>query len=151
MPKSPKAAKPLTFRHRYYKLDLARAGKPFTTVRGMAQMKRLTVGQHLPVETPDGDFAAVITDLKLTTINDLGLPFLKADAEFPGNTISSPDQFVRLLNSFRAPSWTQATLDSQVTVLTLRKVDGILCHTCGGLLKTGSTACHHCHAIDTTN
>lgn len=108
-PKKLKPAKPITFRHRYHKLELARAGRPFTTIRGMAQFKKLTVGQHIPVETPDEDFVAIISDLKLATVSSLELSFLKADAEFPGNTITEPMQFVRLLNSFRAPTWTQVT------------------------------------------
>jgi len=144
--KPPKPPKPITFRHRYYKLDLARAGQPFTTIRGKAQFAQLTVGQHIPIETPDGNFIAVIRDLSLCRVSAMPLAFLKADAEFPGNTISERMHFVRLLNSFRSPTWTQVTLDSELTVITLQ---ASLCHTCRKLITPGATDCPHCLATDT--
>jgi hypothetical protein len=109
--------KPLTFRHRYYKLAQAE----FTTIRGKAQFTRLTVGMEIPVETPAGNFTAVITALELKRVDAMPLEFLKADAEYPGCTISEPIHFVNLLNSFRAPAWARCTLDSELTIIRLRK------------------------------
>ena len=116
-----KTPPPITFKHRYFKLDRARAGTAFTTIRGKAQFARRKVGQTVTVETPDGNFQAVITGLELKCVCQLTLDFLKADAEFPGNTLTSHQQFVNLLNSFRAPYWTQVTLESELTIITLRK------------------------------
>ena len=110
--------KPITFRHRYYKL----AKPEFTTIRGAAQMKRLKVGQVHRVETPDEDFDATITELELKRVSDMSVEFLQADAEYPGFIIESRAGFVELLNSFRAPAWTQVTLDSELTVITLKRI-----------------------------
>lgn len=40
--------------------------------------------------------------------------------------------------------------DSQVTVITLIKVNAKLCATCGGVIDPDATCCCHCQAIDTT-
>jgi hypothetical protein len=108
---------PVTFKHRYYKLAL----DVFTTIRGHAQFKRRKVGQVTPVETLDGNYTAVVMALELCRVCDMTLAFIKADAEFPGCTISRREQFVNLLNSFRAPFWTQVTLESELTIITLKK------------------------------
>ena len=50
------------------------------------------------------------------------IDFLNADASFPGFVISSYFDFVELLNSFRAPAWEQVTLESELTVITLKKL-----------------------------
>lgn len=109
--------KPISFKHQYYKLS----HPEFTTIRGKAQFKRLKVGQVVPVETPDRSFYAVVTKLELAKVHDLPVAFLKADAEYPGFEFGTRSEFCDLLNSFRAPAWTQVTLDSELTVITLRK------------------------------
>ena len=111
--------KPITFRHAYYKL----AKDKFTTIRGAAQFKRLKVGQRVPVETPTGNFEAEITALELKRVDAMPLEFLKADAEYPGERITCHQDFVNLLNSFRAPMWTQVTMQSELTVISLRKIN----------------------------
>lgn len=113
-----KQSKPITFRHRYHKL----AKSEFTTIRGRAQFKRLKVGRVVLVETPDGSFNAEITALELRLVQSLTIDFLNDDASHPGCVISSYFDFVNLLNSFRAPMWTQVTLDSELTIITLRKL-----------------------------
>ena len=109
--------KPITFRHHYFKLAKAE----FTTIRGKAQFKRLKVGIITQVESPAGNFSAEITKLELKRVNEMNLDFLKGDAEYPGFEIRSHTDFVNLLNSFRAPAWTQVELNSELTVITLKK------------------------------
>lgn len=109
---------PIKFRHRYYKL----AQPQFTTIRGKAKFKRLKTGDVLTVETPDGNFEAAVAGLELKRVSDMSLEFLKADAEYPGCVISEPRHFVNLLNSFRAPFWAQVTMDSELTIITLRRI-----------------------------
>jgi hypothetical protein len=103
----------ICFRHRYYKLTQDR----FTTIRGKAQFKKLKIGQKVTVETPDKTFPAEIKVLELLTVNRLPIAFLKRDAEYPTFTIGQRQDFVDLLNSFRAPAWAQVTLDSELTVI----------------------------------
>jgi hypothetical protein len=110
--------KPTKFRHSYYKLAKAE----FTTIRGRGQFKKLKIGNTVWVETPTERFEAMIICLELKRVADMGLAFLKADAEYPGFVIESPMDFVTLLNSFRAPAWTQVTLDSELTIITLKKI-----------------------------
>ena len=113
-----KQPKPIKFRHRYHKLT-----KPeFTTIRGAAQFTRLKVGQRVAIETPDGNFEAEITALELRRVQSLTIEFLNDDASYPGFVISSYLDFVHLLNSFRAPMWTQVTIDSELTIITLKKL-----------------------------
>lgn len=108
---------PLTFRHRYHKL-----AKPvFSTIRGKARFKKYRIGQTLTCETPDGNFTAVVTALEIKRVKDIPIEFLKADAEFPGCTLSNHTQFANLLNSFRAPFWSQVGPDTEMTVITLKK------------------------------
>lgn len=121
MKKSPKPPEPFTFRHPYKKLEAAWAGERFHTVRGKAQFKRRKIGQIVPVETPTGNFDAVIVSLELRRVGDMTLEFLKADAEYPGCTISNNNHFVNLLNSFRSPQWTQVTMTSELCIITLQK------------------------------
>ena len=108
----------IKFRHQYYKLALPQ----FTTIRGKAQFKRLKIGDVQTVETPDGTFKAKIVAMELKRVVQMDIPFLKADAEYPGFVINSRQDFVALLNSFRAPSWTQVSLDSELTVIHLKKL-----------------------------
>jgi hypothetical protein len=109
--------KPITFRHRYDKLKL----DEFTTIRGAAQFKRLKIGQVVNVETPDGIFCAKITNLQLKTTAEMEFDFLDADTSYPGFRINSRQDFVKLLNSFRAPAWKQVTMDEPLTIISLSK------------------------------
>lgn len=47
---------------------------------------------------------------------------LQADASYPGCEITTREQFIDLLNSFRSPNWTQVTMDGELTIITLRKL-----------------------------
>jgi len=113
-----KPTDPIVFRHRYHKL----AQPEFTTIRGKSQFKRRKVGDRVTIATPDGLFFAEIVALELKRVRDLPLEFLKADAEYPGCVIGRHEHFVNLLNSFRAPAWTRATLDSELTIISLRRL-----------------------------
>ena len=108
---------PITFRHHYYKLD----HPEFTTIRGKAQFKRLQVGQTVTCQCPHATFDAIITKLEAKCVCQMTIAFLKADAEYPGCTLSTHQQFVNLLNSFRAPYWAQVSLESELTIITLTK------------------------------
>ena len=111
-------SEPIKFRHQYYKL----AQNEFTTIRGKGQFKRRKVGDIVKIETPSGDFKAEVVKTALVVVKDISVGFLRADAEYRGFEIHSHDDFIKLLNSFRPPNWTQVTLDSELTVMTLRKV-----------------------------
>ena len=111
--------KPIKFRHAYHKL-----GKNvFTTIRGAAQFKRLKVGQIVPIEAPVGNIKkAKIIALELRRVKSMTIEFLNNDASYSVFVISSYADFVNLLNSFRAPMWSQVTEDSELTVITLEKM-----------------------------
>lgn len=109
--------KSIKFRHQYHKL----ASREFTTIRGAAQFKRLKVGELVHVETPDENFDATIIVLELRRVQSMAVDFLNSDAGYPGFVVTSQDDFINLLNTFRAPMWTQVQLDSELTVITLRK------------------------------
>ena len=118
---SKEIAKPIPeeikFKHRYYKL----AGDQFTTIRGKAQFKKLKVNQVVEVIQPGETFMATIVALELKKVSAMSVEFLKADAEYPGFVINTVSDFVDLLNSFRAPAWTQVTEESELTVITLQR------------------------------
>jgi hypothetical protein len=107
----------ISFKHDYHKL----AQNIFTTVRGKAYFKRLKIGMQVIVEMPGVSFHATVTNLELRRVNEMPLAFLKADAEYPGFFIHSPEDFVNLLNSFRPPVWAQVELNSELTIITLQK------------------------------
>lgn len=113
-----KAQTEIKFRHKYRKLS----ADTFTTVRGKSQFTRCQVGGEMLVITPDEKFVAVVEAKTLEKISNMDVAFLKADAEYGDFKINSRQDFVDLLNSFRAPLWTRVTLDSEMTVLRLRRV-----------------------------
>lgn len=108
----------IVFRHRYHKL----ARLEFTTIRGKSWFKKLKIGQEVTIENPDENFRARVVGLGLMRLRDMSLEFLKQDAEYPGCTITALEHFINLLNSLRAPFWTQAAPDSEMTVITLRRL-----------------------------
>jgi len=109
----------IVFHYHYHKLDQ----REFTTIRGRAQFRRLKVGDRVTCECRGVTFEAIIKSLELKQVRDLPLALLKADAEYPGFVINCTEDFVNLLNSFRAPFWTQVTMDSELTVISLQKID----------------------------
>lgn len=108
----------ISFRHPYFKLS-----KPeFTTVRGKGHFKKLKVWQTIVCEKPGGKFKAVVKALELRHLRDMSVDFLKADAEYPGCTITTREQFANLINSLRAPFWSQVGLDTELTIITLATI-----------------------------
>jgi hypothetical protein len=107
----------IKFKHAYYKLGNA----TFTTIRGKSYFRRFEPDQLVTVEYPGGMFVARILGLQVCTIESLPVAFLKNDAEYPGFTFSSQQDFCDLLNSFRARFWTQVTPQSEMTIITLEK------------------------------
>lgn len=108
----------IQFRHNYHKLGLP----VFTTIRGKAKFKKLKVNQIVQLATPRELFTAKIIALELRKVSDMEIDFLKADAEWPGNVITTREQFVKLLNSFRAPQWSQVTLETELCIITLERL-----------------------------
>ena len=97
------------FCHRYNKLNQDR----FTTIRGKSWFKKCKAGQIVTCHAPgEKDFECRVLAVELKVLKELGLPFLKADAEYPGFKIENILQFVSLLNSFRAPSWQKVCAES---------------------------------------
>ena len=109
----------IRFKHSYHKLDW----DIFTTIRGKSYFRKSALGQTVTVEHPGRSFIAKIVLLQLCTVDSLPVEFLKKDAEYPGFTISSQQDFCNLLNSFRAPFWTQVTIETEMTIITLEKYD----------------------------
>lgn len=113
-----KQLKPIRFAHYYYKL----ANDEFTTVRGESWSRRVRSHQHFQIEVAGKLFAyCVLQEVEVVPIAELSLQFLKEDAEYPGLEISSSQDFVDLLNSFRRGN-SLLTETALVTVLYLRKV-----------------------------
>ena len=108
----------INFSHNYHKLQQKR----FTTIRGKSLFKQLKTSQVIDVETPKEQFRATVVGLERRKIYEMDLAFLKADAEYPTFTINTVQDFVDLLNSFRAPMWTKVELDSEMTIVTLERI-----------------------------
>ena len=112
------AKKLIPFLHRYHKLS-----QPvFTTIRGKTWLKKFRVGEVAEVVERHGNFTVTVEAAELRRVRDMPLQFLKDDAEYPGFVIRSAQDFIDLLNSFRAPSWQQVDESSEMTVLTLRRL-----------------------------
>ena len=112
----------VNFCHCYHKLNQDR----FTTVRGKSLFKDFEAGQVVLCHAPgEKDFECRVLEVELKTIKGLGLPFMKADAEYPGLEIENTFQFVSLLNSFRKWPSTKLCADDTVTVLTLERITKI--------------------------
>jgi len=108
----------VNFCHRYHKLNHDR----FTTVRGKSWFKGLKVGQIVSCHAPgEKDFECRVLAAELRVIKELGLPFLKADAEYQGFEIENSLQFISLLNSFRKWPSQKLCAEDEVTVLTLER------------------------------
>jgi hypothetical protein len=108
----------IPFGHPYYKLEKSR----FTTIRGKSWMKKLKIGDEVTISTLNGKFLAHVEFLQVSRIVDLSLEMLKMDAEYPGLVINTKTDFVNLINSLRSYYMPVATLESQVTVITLLRV-----------------------------
>lgn len=110
----------LNFNHHYYKLDK----EEFTTIRGKSRFGDFAIGEEFPITLNRKIISNVVLEKKeLIMIKDLSLDFLKNDGEYEGFTIDSHEGFVDLLNTFRKPFYAQATVDSEVTIFYLRKVN----------------------------
>ena len=109
----------IPFIKRYHKL----LGRQFSTVRGKSWLKKMHAGDRHRCKTPDGEFDVWVRKVEPARLGDLTLEFLKHDAEYPGFIINEKQDFINLLNSFRAPAWQQATLDSEVTVVYLERCE----------------------------
>lgn len=109
----------IPFRHRYDKLRVAR-GERFTTIRGKSMMDALRVCQVVACQTPAGRFEAEVVSLAAERICDLPLAMLQADVA-PFACASAAD-FVAFVNTLRAPWMPAAVADSEVCVITLKKI-----------------------------
>jgi len=109
----------VNFCHHYHKL----AHNRFTTVRGKSWFKKCKAGEIVSCHAPgEKDFECRVLAVELKVTKELGVPFLKADAEYPGFEIENTLQFVSLLNSFRKWPSTKLCADDTVTVLTLERI-----------------------------
>src|ERR1017187_8813776 len=102
--------KTIPFCHCYYKLGQ----DVFTTIRGKTWAKKFKGGEITDCDTPDGRFKVSVVSVELARVADMTLNFLKADAEYPKFIIKDKLDFVKLLNGFRAPTWQQVKLDSEM-------------------------------------
>jgi hypothetical protein len=108
----------IKFRHQYHKLSRPE----FTTIRGKSQFQKYRGGEIVVIEAPAGSFKAEVTGVDLQKPAEMPLAFIKADAEYPGFILKSVDEFITLLNSFRAPAWKKASKDEPMAVIHLKKL-----------------------------
>ncbi len=108
----------LPFGHAYYKLD----ANVFTTIRGKSYFKALKIGEQITANYKGKKFQTEIVNLELKTISEIPLNVLKLDTEYPGFVIASHEDFVNLINTFRTGFMPQATLESKMTIITLKKI-----------------------------
>lgn len=106
----------ISFRHNYDKLKQ----DEFTTIRSKSFAKKLSVGLLVEIQSPKAKFMARVDAVEISTVAEVPLRVLQGDVvPFKVNT---PGEFVTFLNSLRAPAWQQATLESEMAIITLRKV-----------------------------
>ncbi len=109
----------INFQHPYYKLD----EPEFTTIRGKSWFNKV---KNFPDVTLliKGKLLcqAEITSTIMQNIGNIPLDQLKMDAEYPGYIINSHQDFLTLLNSFRASYMPHAMLESAVTIIYLKKI-----------------------------
>lgn len=114
--------KTLPFVHPYYKLQR----DAFTTIRGKTYAKKFHIGETIQLLligcSPRQDVQAKVTGLEVKRVQDIPLPVLQVDAEYPGFRIPNHQAFVDLLNSLRRSFMPQARLDSEVTIIHLHRL-----------------------------
>jgi hypothetical protein len=108
----------LPFGHAYYKLDV----NQFTTIRGKSYFKALKIGEQITANYKGKKFQTEIVNLELKPISEIPLEVLKLDAEYPDFVIASYQDFVELINTFRAGFMPKVTLESKMTIITLKKI-----------------------------
>lgn len=106
----------ISFKHSYDKLK----AREFTTIRSKAFAIKAEKAEVVSVTTPDGKFDAIVDAVRVIKIKDI--PFALLQADVAPHRLITKDCFVEFLNSLRAPFWAQATLDSEMAIITLRKV-----------------------------
>lgn len=111
-------SKLFNFQHPYFKLK----DHKFTTIRGKVHYPRVQVSSLAKITLAEEFFCyATIVNKELKALKDLSLAFLKYDAEYPGFTIESVEDFCTLLNSFNPPYYPQTTPESIKTIIYFEK------------------------------
>lgn len=108
----------ISFKHSYDKLK----AHEFTTIRSKAFGVKAETASEIWIErkAPHRSFPAKVLKVETKRICDIPLTLLQADiAPFKIATVGG---FLTFLNSLRAPFWSQATLDSEMAIITLRKI-----------------------------
>lgn len=109
----------IKFQYHYFKMD----NEEFTTIRGKSWFLKMKMNSVCSVAIKNNYFCmAEIIRLELKKIIDLKLDFLKKDVEYQGFSIFDHFDFIDKINSFRAPYYEQATTESKVTIIYLKKV-----------------------------
>lgn len=106
-----------------YKHDYYKQSEPLhTTIRGLSYIKanRLNHGDTVREEYPSRVNICKVLKIYPREIKDLSLEFLKADCEYKGFTISSHEDFCKLLNTFIPSFYQQATPESFKVVVELK-------------------------------
>lgn len=106
-----------------YKHDYYKQSEPLhTTIRGLSYIKanRLNHGDTVREEYPSRVNISKVLKIYPIAIEDLSLEFLQADGEYEGFTISSHEEFCKLINSFIPAFYKQATPESQKVVIELK-------------------------------
>jgi len=111
------------YKHDYYKQNIS----THTTVRGLQLIlkKRVKKGDIVRETYPSKLNFCEVHSVTPRAIKDLSIEFLKADCEYEGFTISSHEEFCKLINSFLPPFYQQATPESTKTVVVLKIIEGM--------------------------
>lgn len=112
----------INFQHKYHKLESAK----YTTIRGKTKALQYRVGEKVPITVNRKHIHdALIKEISISRICDIGINLLRRDAAYNSKTITSKQDFVDLLNSFyprsRFPN-RRASLDSEVAIIWLEVV-----------------------------
>lgn len=106
----------IKFKHNYDKLS-----KPeFTTIRSKAFGNKAVKAKTVEVVSPKWKGSASVEAVRVCKIADIPFEVLAADIQ--PFSVSTRAGFVDFLNSLRAPYWSQATMESEMAIITLRKV-----------------------------
>lgn len=109
----------IPFQHRYAKL----AKPEFTTVRGPSFALHLRPASVAAARTPDAEFPVEVVSVRYAKLRDIPVELLREDVRGHAD-VADHAGFAAVINSFRTKPWMpKVTLDSELAVITLRKVE----------------------------
>ena len=107
----------INYKHDYFKKDK----KKHTTIRGYSwsKSKKVKIGDLVKESFPSQTNISKVTHIEVIQLENISLGILKDDGEYPGFTITSHEDFCRLINSFIPKFSVQTAPSSWKTIIFL--------------------------------